>query len=293
MKDLTACAVMVTYQPGEDTLHNLRLLSEQVDHIVVVDNGSSDEATAMLRDASGELALTLIGNLENEGIASALNTGVKHAIASGHGWVILFDQDSTVTPGFMNAMFDGYRKHPSPDAVGIFCPQYIDRSTGVAVVTSRLAADGGPAVAMTSGSLMPAWVFERCGWFMEELFIDQVDVEYCFRVRSLGHKIARSPEARLVHSAGNPRMHGRQGMGRFRATHHGVARRYYITRNRMSVVRKNWKQHRDWCLPMLRSIVTDTLKVLLVEESKFAKLQSTFAGIRDAMQGRLGKTREI
>lgn len=223
------------------------------------------------------------------GIAAALNVGVREALSRHYPWVVLFDQDSTVTSGFIEAMARGYRDHPLRDGVGVFCPHYVDRASGVAVKTTGLLADGSPMVAMTSGSLMPMWTFERCGWFLEDLFVDQVDVEYCFRLRSAGYLIARCDEARLLHAAGSPRTYRVSVFGSFRATHHSPLRRYYITRNRLWIVRKYWKLHRDWCFPILKSIVADTIKLALAEHSKIGKLRCTFAGALDAMRGRLGE----
>jgi rhamnosyltransferase len=291
MDDLRVCAAVVTFRPSAEVMDNLALLGGEFAEIVVVDNGSEAVAVKMLHDAGLIQDFTLIENESNVGIAAALNVGAKYALGQGFRWVVLFDQDSSVTAGFVDGMLDGYRKHSRRDFVGIFCPHYVDRATGLSVVTSGLDADGGPVIAMTSGSLMPAWVFERCGWFLEELFIDQVDVEYCFRLREAGYLIART-EARLVHGAGSPRVH-QWSVGKFRATHHNARRRYYITRNRLWVVGKFWKYHRAWCMPILRSIATDTIKLLLVEKSKIAKLRGTLAGMRDAMKGRLGKSVEL
>ena len=281
--------MVVTFQSEPATLDNIALLRPQVDDLIVVDNGSSKQAVVMLREASVVWNLTLVENQSNLGIAAALNLGVVVALSHHHSWVIVFDQDSTVTPGFVEAMALGYRHHPLRDSVGIFCPHYVDRLSGAVVETTAVLADGSPIVAMTSGSLMPTWVFKRCGWFLEELFVDQVDVEYCFRLRSAGYLIARSPEARLLHSAGCPRLHRAWGLGSFRATHHSALRRYYMTRNRLWITRKYWRMHLGWCLPILRSILTDTVKLALVEDSKTAKLRSTFAGALDAIRGRLGE----
>ena len=281
------CAVVVTFHPGAEVLRNIALLREQLAGVIVVDNGSGAGDLALLRAAAR--SFTLLENESNEGIAAALNRGVKAAVDRGYEWVMLFDQDSTVTPGFVAAMIQGYREHPRRESVGIFCPQYIDRATGMPALWSAVLPDGGPIIAMTSGSLMPSWAFEKCGWFLEELFIDQVDVEYCFRLRAAGYATATCSQARLLHAAGSPRVHRVWGLGSFRATHHSALRRYYITRNRLWVVRKYWKVHRNWCVPMLWSILADTIKLVLAEDSKIAKLRSTFAGVRDAMLGRLGK----
>lgn len=289
MDPLKVCAIVVTFNPEPAALHNLALLVAQAGEVIVVDNGSNQPCAQMLIPASASLPFTLLRNSENQGIAAALNSGIRHALARGYNRVILFDQDSTITPAFMDSMLDAFETHPRQDSVAIFCPEYIDRTTGLAVLTSKNDPSGGPIVAMTSGSLIPAWVFHRCGWFLEELFIDQVDVEYCFRIRAAGYAIARCPDARLLHAAGTPATHSTFFLRHFRATHHSAQRRYYITRNRLWVVARYWRMHKIWCIPILRSIVTDTIKLLLVEDSKVAKLRSTSAGILDALRGRLGQ----
>ncbi|HEY0797049.1 MAG TPA: glycosyltransferase family 2 protein [Acidisarcina sp.] len=289
MSNLHACAVLVTFHPGLETLDNIVALCPQVEELIVVDNGSGADAVAMLSRASDVHPFLLIEHESNMGIAAALNVGVRTAISRGYEWVVLFDQDSTVTRGFMEAMERGYLKHPFREQVGVFCPEYVDRSTGHVFKTTDMLADGSPIIAMTSGSLMPVWIFSRCGWFMEDLFIDQVDVEYCFRLRTAGYLVARSPEARLLHAAGCPQPYCFWGLGKFHATHHSSLRRYYITRNRVWVITKYLRMHKNWCLPIFRSIVADTIKLVLVEESKLAKLRSTLAGVFDALRGKLGQ----
>ncbi|HEY0759332.1 MAG TPA: glycosyltransferase family 2 protein [Acidisarcina sp.] len=288
-EQIRIAAVMVTFNPELATVTNVALLLQQVEELIVVDNGSTPSSLTMLREARDHYAFTLIDNEANMGIAAALNLGVRLALQKGYQWVLLFDQDSTVTDGFAEAMLEGYRAHPSGDTVAIFCPHYVDRVSGAPVETTRLDGQGGPIVAMTSGSLMPAWVFGRCGWFMEELFVDQVDVEYCFRVRAAGYGLARCPQARLVHSAGSPRMHRVWPLGRFRATHHSALRRYYITRNRLWVARQYRRLHPRWCTRILWTIGADTIKLLLVEHSRVEKLWSTLRGIRDGWKATLGE----
>src|SRR5258708_4061614 len=73
------CAVVVTYFPDEKLLDRLQKIQQQVDRVVVVDNGSSGESAESLRTAEQKLHLEVIRNAENLGIATALNQGVRQA----------------------------------------------------------------------------------------------------------------------------------------------------------------------------------------------------------------------
>ena len=73
-------------------------------------------------------------------------------------WIILFDQDSRITQGFVQAMFAAWQHHPQRERIGSLHPRYVDPVTGGESFILR-AGDGGPYKSMTSGALMPAWIF--------------------------------------------------------------------------------------------------------------------------------------
>ena len=56
MSPNTVCAVIVTFRPRAQDFVNLAKLRPQVEKLVVVDNGSSDQALQQLRMASHELS---------------------------------------------------------------------------------------------------------------------------------------------------------------------------------------------------------------------------------------------
>ena len=180
--------------PRLEDLGNLVRVRPQVEHLVVVDNGSSEEQLHLLRGASHELDFTLIENGQNLGIAAALNVGVKWAQTNGSGWVALFDQDSAVTDGFIAQMVADFEHFARQRNILLLIPRYRDPGSCVERVCP-LDEDGGPFVTITSGSLLPIGAFEKCGYFKEELFIYTVDDEYSLRLRSRGYSIARSSHA--------------------------------------------------------------------------------------------------
>lgn len=285
------CAVIITFRSQAAVLENIAKVRSQVGGLVVVDNGSSAEALSPFRRKARELGFTLIENGANLGIAAALNRGVQWAKEQGFGFVALFDQDSTVTDGFIKAMLEEYGTHPRRERVAIVTSAQVERSTG-RERTHGCAKDGGPLVAITSGSLMPVKVFDQCGWFEEELIIDGVDHEYCLRARSLGYTLAQCRRATLLVAVGAGKCHRACGF-EINATHHSAKRRYYMTRNRLVIVQRFWRKQPAWCYRAVRDIVQDTIKLIFLEQERREKLTNTARGIHDAMCGRMGKVIEL
>ena len=155
----------------------------------------------------------------------------------------------------------------------------------------RRSRKGEILSAMTSGSMTPLTVFDQLGTFNESLFIDYVDVEFCLRIRRAGYCIVESPKAKLHHSLG--RISGHRLLGHwFASTNHSAARRYYITRNRLWVLGKfigDWA----WSRKEARALITETIKLLLVEGDRLKKLKSITLGTLDAAGGRLGYRCEL
>src|SRR5665213_1179891 len=199
----SVCAVVVTFHPESDVLESLSKVRQQVQALVVVDNGSPETSINLLRAASHQTGFELIENGENLGIGAALNIGIRWAEVNGFEWVILFDQDSAVMEGFMDAMLRGFENISKRDRLAILVPRYVDKRSGIPLPQDR-AKSGGLQTAMTSGSLMRVSLFHEHGLFEEELFIDSVDSEYSLRLRSSGHLIEECNDAVLLHSPGHP-----------------------------------------------------------------------------------------
>jgi rhamnosyltransferase len=285
MSARSVCAVIVTYHPTPRMVDNLSATYSQVDAMVVIDNGSNYDPLERLRAASRSLGFQLIENGENLGIAEALNLGVRWAMSKGHPWVILLDQDSTITEQFVERIFKTFEEAPHPQSAAIVAPTCVEADTGMKgrLMKSRR---GEVLTAMTSGSLIPTRVFDRTGLFETDLFIDYVDIEFCLRLRRQGMSILESP-AELRHSLGRTSCYRLLGL-QFSATNHSPARRYYITRNRL-VLMARYLGDFPWIWRESKAFVAEFVKILLVEDDKASKLRAVAAGIYDALRGRLGK----
>jgi len=291
MSEESVCAVMVTYHPTTGTLKNIPSLLAQVKELVVVDNGSNSGELGPLRAASRALGFHLIENGENLGIAEALNQGVCWAKSRGYPWMILLDQDSRITDGFIHQMFAVLQSHPHRDRIGSIHPKYVDPETGVEASVPR-ARDGGPVRSLTSGALMPAWIFDKIGGFASEYFIDEVDTEYCYRIRASGYLIADSREAALLHHVGHPRKINFLGFS-FRPTNHSAVRRYYMSRNRIVVYRKYFRVFPGWVLQSMNESFRETVKCFLGEDDRARKFRNFLLGTWDGLTGRMGKRESL
>src|SRR5713101_1964670 len=92
----SVCAVIVTYHPDPDLRDRLQRVTKQVSQIVIVDNGSPGSCIEQIRNPADKQTIHLILNTSNEGLASALNAGVRWAASRGYRWVLTLDQDTVV-----------------------------------------------------------------------------------------------------------------------------------------------------------------------------------------------------
>jgi rhamnosyltransferase len=292
MENRSICAVVVTYHPDDGVLDNLAAIRPQVQGLVVVDNGSTEEKRNCLRLAACEVAFTLIENGENLGIAAALNIGAKWAQSEGYRWVALFDQDSTAPPAFIDTMCHAYDTNRRGDRVALLVPRYIDSRLGIPL-PAIYADNGSLQVAMTSGSLMPIAIFSQEGWFEESLFIDGVDFEYCLRLRSSGYSVEECTETILMHAPANFTEYMLKGLRLFSTPNYSAGRRYYRDRNTIWMLKKYGARYPSFLLGMLANSLKDAVKILLAEHDKRSKLAYMALGVRDGLMGRMGKTIEL
>lgn len=283
----SVCVVIVTYHPSVGLLKSFEMVLSEVQGCVVVDNGSSDHERGSLKNASQNAGFHLIEIGENVGIAEALNQGVCWAKDKGYSWVLLFDQDSQPEASFLEKMFKTWSNHPRRNDIASIHPLYMHPALGFERYAPR-APDGSPVWSMTSGALMPTWIFDKIGWFASEFFIDWVDIEYCFRLRAAGYLIAESAEAILLHAPGQPAPSSILGY-RFWASHHSAARRYYMSRNRVVVFRKYFLRLPLFTLKAMYAALRDTTKCFLGERERPRKFRNLLLGTWDGLTGRMGR----
>jgi rhamnosyltransferase len=102
-------------------------------------------------------------------------------------------------------------------------------------------------VLITSGCLITRACLEDVGCMRDDLFIDNVDLEWGFRARAAGWQLIGVPAALLHHSIGDARDEAPQWVrlltGRHSVLRYSAIRHYFITRNRVLLY---WMPHVPW-----------------------------------------------
>jgi rhamnosyltransferase len=283
-------AIVVTFHPRPEYSENLAKIRAQVDLLIVVDNGSTENELAQIRFASQEPRFKMIENEDNLGIAAALNLGVREAQKEGCRWVALFDQDSVVTDGFIATMIADFQAYSQQRKIMQIIPRYLDPVTGIERAVSAFE-DGGVFLTITSGSLFSMEAFEKCGLFQEDLFIYCVDDDYSLRIRKNGFFIGVSKNATLLHQSGHPTSRKLLGMT-LTTKNYRPEVRYYYARNKVWILRFYGKTFPRLIVPTLREFVTIPLKIALMEDESWQKIRLFIRGLADGVAGKTGRLRQ-
>ena len=135
--------------------------------------------------------------------------------------------------------------------------------------------------------MIPVDIATKIGGFDENLFIDEVDNEFCYRVKKNGYDILEFPSIILKHSLGHQTFHQILGF-HYNTFNHNALRKYYMTRNRIYVLRK-YPEIRCW---YIKKIIKDVIKVVLAENDKKHKINYIIKGMKDGIINHMGKFTE-
>jgi rhamnosyltransferase len=271
-------AVVVLYQPTCQLMDNISSYLHVVEELFLVDN-TELPAPELVDQLTALPAVSYLPNGENLGVARALNIGAERALAAGYDLLLTMDQDSCATPDMLTRMLECLADL-DPEKVGMLSPFHVTRS-GHLPGQEKCQDVMTP---MTSGCLLNLQAYREVGPFLDELFIDFVDNEYCLRLRKQGFEVLRANLARLEHSVGDTRKYGP-----FIATNHSPLRRYYKTRNRFLVFARYFGDFPGHCLFDLVRLVKEIGSIILFESEKLAKLRMMWLGWCDFLRGRYGR----
>jgi hypothetical protein len=195
--------------------------------IIVVDNASCDESVPLVRAEAPKVLLIL--NDTNIGFARANNQAF--ALARGR-YLLLLNNDTIMMPGTLDAMVAFMEQHADAGILGckVLNPDgslqpscrsfpslltllwraiYLDklfptsRLTGVEAM-SAWKHDSSREVDVVKGCCMMVRraMLEQVGSLDERFFMYFEEVDWCYRARQCGWKVHFTPEAQIVHLAG-------------------------------------------------------------------------------------------
>jgi GT2 family glycosyltransferase len=185
-------------------------------HIILVDNGSSDNSITLFRKTFG-MDVLIIENPINLGFAAAVNIGIREALNRGAQSVLLLNNDTTIDPTMITHLASTAKKHPRAGLVGPFI-YYFDHRDRIWRVGDRdypwlpfpwrlsdrfLATSKDTDFRLdyitACGMLINSEVLHTVGHFDERYFMYYEDADFCQRVKQTGYEIWCSPKSRMWH----------------------------------------------------------------------------------------------
>ncbi|WP_373976012.1 glycosyltransferase family 2 protein [Chitinibacter sp. SCUT-21] len=238
---MSVYSVIVTFNPVIANVESLlRQLTEQVNGVVVVDNGSVNEVDLAACVAKFE-RVELMKLACNHGIAAAQNFGIRSAAASGAEYIVFFDQDSSIESGFVDELTLAFQATPPAKKVACVAPVFVDSRYGFYYPLIEVNKYGfrrkiepsnkkelfNVSLVISSGSCISVDALKDIGGMNEDFFIDYVDTEWCLRAISNGYSIVIAPKAKMEHAIGDSSIK----ILFWRVPVHSAFRRYYRVRN--------------------------------------------------------------
>lgn len=295
--DPCVCGLIITYRCGEGVIPTFRSVFSQVDKVVFIDNGSGDDTLSVIERLQGEGGgkVEVIALNENLGIAGALNIGMTRAMELGYGWVLTLDHDSIADSGMVRALQEGRRRFARPENVMVAAPVFEERNRKVVARVYRYGrgirkilptSEPGnilePEIVITSGNLVNAELYRKVGGFDEKLFIDYVDHDFCLRGKKMGFDVIVCTDAKLYHAIGKA-VSRKLPFGReWFSSGHSPERRYTMSRNRLWMIRKYWRDFPGYAFWISIEYPMDVIGILLAETARGKKLNMMLKGLRAA-----------
>ncbi len=203
--------VVLNWNRWQDTvacLASLQLQDYPNFYLLVVDNGSTDDSVAHLKNAVP--AVELLQNGFNLGFGGGCNVGIRKALADGADYVWLINSDATVDPHALSALVKVAEQNLLLGSVGsvvyeVDAPDQIQLWGGGRVRLwsgrSRHQLSPGPLDFISGASvLLRRAALEDVGLFDQStFFMYWEDTDLGFRLRRAGWQLAVAHDSRVWH----------------------------------------------------------------------------------------------
>lgn len=279
----TLAALIVTYEPENEIINNIKNLSGVVDAVYVFDNNSKTSRHLLLALDDME-HVNVIFHGENIGLSKAQNYLINK-IKDDFDWIITLDDDTNVSRSSLRFIRDQLLSIDK--SVGVIVPLVFDLNDGgVSLFTDknnslkRIKPSEEPLnvlVAISSGMIIRTSVFRDVGLMNEDYFIDYIDIEFSLRVNDK-YDIRYIPGYTINHRLGK-KERIKVFCFNFSIYNHSPFRRFYIYRNRVRLWKTRFLSNKVFIIRDFVQAFWDAFKILCFEKNKRENLKSILKGV--------------
>lgn len=229
MKDITIAAAIILYHPEDRMIEYILNLRQYFGTIYLFDNTESEESVNKMRRKFRIDGIKYAAKNDNMGLAYGLNVCCNAAYKDGFSWIMLFDQDSIITEELLDNMKE-FIKEYDEEKLAIVAPMIDDfKNRSVKEKKAKRKKD-----VITSGMILKLEAFKANGYFLNALFVDAVDYEYCLRLKEKGFFILENKQAILRHNQYDKE----KVLGGYKINKYSPLRHYYMARGYCYVLKR-------------------------------------------------------
>jgi len=284
--------VIVTYNPEIKLLKKvIQSIIEQVRKIYIVDN-TPGKAKELERFRNEKVEIIYLGN--NKGIAYAQNIGINIAIENNAEYVILSDQDTVYPNNYVKEMLKVFDKYENVAAVSPLFKDINKNKPHEGFIEKSLIGfkkfyptKGYYEIYQTiaSGLIINVKALKVIGLMNEDLFIDWVDLEWCWRARKKGYKIIGNADVIIIHQLGDKSVN----IGFREVNIRSPLRHYYITRNAFYLALRDNSLDKLHKLTLFLKSFRYILGFPILSKPHLKHLKYVLLGFWHGITGKLGK----
>jgi len=277
-------AVVILYYPDNNLMDRIQTYIDIANVLYVIDNTEKSDP-GIEKIFHENIKTKYFHDGENKGIAARLNQIASIAIKDGYNLLLTMDQDSYFTEGVADKYIHCISNYPSIDTTAMMGVQFLSDSVNADCETKSVSE------LITSGSVINLNLFNKIDGFDENLFIDFVDHEYCYRSILKGYAIIKFSNIFLQHKIGEHVQ--KRSLGSFKYTQrsfHSSVRLYYMVRNYLYVKSKYNKHFPKEIKKQKRGILTRIKNKLIYSNERLKLTRFILRAFDDYKSGRMGKT---
>jgi GT2 family glycosyltransferase len=208
-----------SFEFTNDCLLSLRKTEGEGFDVIVVDNGSTDDSGAKLKETFPEIIL--LQQDSNLGFAEGNNKGFEYALQHGYEYAMMLNNDVFVHPIFLQHLINHMDLHPT---IGAIQPKiyFNNDRTKIWNGGSKFASFFGWTYSRNYMRKEGSWqyklhevdwitgcaflvrtsVLKEVGLLNKNYFIYFEDVDLSFRIRKAGYQLIFHPDSIIYHIAG-------------------------------------------------------------------------------------------
>jgi rhamnosyltransferase len=270
---------IIIYNPDDDLVVNILTYIDGIEKLYIFNNSPIDNISL---PESIKSKMLYVHSGENKGIAERLNEAIQMAKLDKYEYLLTMDQDSSFNPKELFNYKLKIEKYPIKDEVAMYGIAHNVKELNTAKPNNN--NDNNKLI--TSGSIINLGALNKELEFDEKLFIDNVDIDFCFTAWRHNLKTILFNDLLLNHKMGEIRKIITPLFQRHDRIVHTPTRLYYIVRNYLYIRKKHPKYKKHFTLLIISNEIKNGI---LYGGNPFLYINFIFKGYTHFLRGKMGK----